>query len=72
MTEQLTEARRRELLAQLERAETEEEIAAIEAALGVTTNDTGDRGASIVKLVPVEVLKAMKTARWISLTELSQ
>jgi hypothetical protein len=32
----------------------------------------GDRGASIVKLVPVEVLKAMKTARPISLTELSQ
>lgn len=39
MTEQLTDERRQELLAQLEAAETEAEIAAIEAALGVTAND---------------------------------
>ena len=40
MTEQLTDERRQELLAQLEGAETEAEIAAIEAALGVTANES--------------------------------
>lgn len=53
MTEQLTDERRQELLARLERAETEAEISAIEAALGMTQNNTRWTVATLAEVAGV-------------------